>query len=107
MRYLLVLLLIPSIVFAEPMKLVWDPVTTDTNGQPLAAPPKYRLYRKLSTSDRWKVVAEREGAWYTWYLPQPAYVTYTYRVTAFNEAGESAPSNELTIWIDTKPTEEP
>lgn len=100
---LLLLLALP--VQAESLVLNWDKVTTNVLGEVIPE-PQYRVYRKLTTGENWKLVGTREGASYTWYYPTPAYGRYTYRVTAFDENGESLPSNEVRVYIDTKPKEE-
>lgn len=97
MKIVILFLLLATEVLAEPLNFVWDKVTTDTLGNVIPE-PKYRFYRKLSTSDRWKIMGEREGNWFTIYFPPAGH--YVYRVTAFNETGESGPSNEVRVFGD-------
>ena len=88
---------------AASLELIWDAVTLDQNGSPLLAAPKYRLYRKTSLED-FKPIAETFNHRWTWLTPSIGRATY--RVTAFNNNGESGPSNELKIIVDRCPRED-
>jgi len=91
------MILIPALGVAEPLNLRWDKVTVDTDGNP-AVGVKYKLFRSANGGD-WKIVATREGNTFTWYFPVLGH--YVYRVIAFNNNGNSMPSSELKIWIET------
>lgn len=95
----LFLLGLPVLSSGEPLKLAWDAVTEDTEGNPITG-VKYKVYRSAN-GGAWKIVATREGTTYDWYFPVLGH--YIYRVTAFNALGESLPSNELKVWIDSIP----
>lgn len=93
------LLIVPAILRAEALNLVWDKVTTNVAGEPITG-VKYKLYRSANGGS-FKVVAIREGNTYAWYFPVLGH--YVFRVTAINAAGESIPSNNLRIWIEPIP----
>lgn len=84
---------------AFPMRLEWDAVTTMTDGTP-AKDVRYRLYRrnKIPATAPWFKVVETYNTYYTAQILQ--FGSFVYRVTAFNAAGESAPSNELPIRVE-------
>lgn len=90
---------------AFPMRLEWDGVTQMTDGTP-AKDIKYRLYRrnKVPASAQWFKVTETYNTYYTAQILQ--FGSFVYRVTAFNQIGESAPSNELPIRVELYAKEE-
>lgn len=95
----LALLLLSSSAYAFPMRLEWDATTTMTDGSP-ATSIKYRLYRRnaVPSTAKWFKVVETFNTYYTAQVLQ--YGKFIYRVTAFNDKGESVPSNELPIAIE-------
>lgn len=85
---------------ALPLELVWEPVTTNIAGELLEAPPSYRVYRQTSL-DPFKPIATTKNRRWTWLTPSIG--SAQYYVTAFNETGESAPSNTITVVVDRVP----
>lgn len=89
--------LLPCLSFAVPLELVWQPVTTNTDGSP-SGPISYRVYKKTSLED-FKPVWDTKNTRFTWLVPSLG--RYTFRVTAINQHGaESAPSNELKVIVE-------
>jgi hypothetical protein len=88
---------------ALPLELQWDAVTTNANGSPLSAPVKYRLYRKTTLED-FKPIAETSNRSWTWLTPSLGKTSYY--VTAFNENGESEPSNVVHVNTERWPHED-
>ena len=95
--------LIAGAVYALPLELTWDAVTTDTNGDTLAAPPSYRVYRKTAI-DTFKPIATTKNRRWTWLVPSIGRAEYY--VTAFNDNGESIPSNTIAVIVDRVPRQE-
>ena len=93
------LLFIGTTAHAFPMRLEWDATTTMTDGSP-AKNIKYRLYRRnaVPSTAKWFKVVETFNTYYTAQVLQ--YGKFIYRVTAFNDKGESVPSIELPIAIE-------
>lgn len=95
--------LVAGAVYALPLEITWDAVTTDTDGGTLATPPSYRVYRKTSI-DNFKAIATTKNRRWTWLVPSIGRAEYY--VTAFNENGESAPSNTIAVIVDRVPRQE-
>jgi hypothetical protein len=95
--------LVAGAVYALPLEITWDAVTTDTNGDLLSAPPTYRVYRKTSLDD-FKPIATTKNRRWTWLVPSIGRAEYY--VTAFNENGESGPSNVIAVIVDRVPRQE-
>lgn len=95
--------LLAGAVYALPLELTWDAVTTDVNGDPLPSPPSYRIYRKTSL-DNFKPIATTKNRRWTWLVPSLGRAEYY--VTAFNENGESDPSNTIAVVVERVPRQE-
>lgn len=85
-----------------PLELKWDAVTTDVAGNPIPA-PKYKVYRKTSLDD-FKAIATTANTRWTWLVPSLGRASYY--VTAFNENGESGPSNTISVVVERVPRQE-
>jgi hypothetical protein len=99
----LALLCWAGVAKAIPLELEWDVVTTTVGGAPLSSPIKYRLYRKTSL-ENFKPIAETANHRWTWLVPSLG--KYSFYVTAFNEQGESAPSNTVHVYTERWPHED-
>ena len=95
--------LIAGAAYALPLELVWEAVTTDTSGATLAAPPSYRVYRKTAI-EAFKPIATTKNRRWTWLVPSIGRAEYY--VTAFNDNGESEPSNKIAVIVDRVPRQE-
>ena len=100
---LFVLLGFAKVALSLPLELRWDRVTTTVEGGPLQSPVKYRLYRKTSIED-FKPIAETSNISWTWLAPSIGQTSYY--VTAFNEQGESGPSNTVHVMVERWPHED-
>jgi hypothetical protein len=96
MKLLFFLLFIPSIVFAVPLTLEWDPVTKNLDGTP-AGPVVYNLYKRGVVGPPIKLVT-KIATTYTWQVPQIGEWFFTVR--ALSKNGESPDSNEVHIVVD-------
>jgi hypothetical protein len=77
-----------------PVDIHWQVATVPKDAAPVKG---YNVYRKSHTANFWTEVAK--GVQTTLYSePVPA-GTWDYEVTAFNSAGESQPSNILTLVV--------
>ena len=89
--------LVAGAAFALPLELTWTSVTKDINGDLLLAAPGYRIYRKTSL-ENFKPIGTTKNARWTWLVPSIGRASYY--VTAFNEAGESDPSNTIKVVVE-------
>lgn len=107
MKYIiciLLLLLFPVHLNADTFSLAWDPVTRDANDNTLISPPSYKVYlgptlgapissytaKAVTTLTNYSLYENRPGTWYI-------------VVTAYNSAGESSRSNEISITVRARP----
>lgn len=95
-KIILVLLFWSSTVFAAPMTLEWDAVTTMTDGSPSGA-VIYRLYYRSPTGP-YLFLASKITTSYTWKVPQVG--EWFLAVRAINKSGESGNSNEVHVIVD-------
>lgn len=95
--------LLGGAVYALPLEIQWDAVTTDESGATLADPPSYRVYRKTTLED-FKPIATTKNRRWTWLVPSLGRAEYY--VTAFNENGESLPSNIIAVIVERVPRQE-
>ena len=86
-----------------PLDLQWEAVTSTVTGEPLASPVMYRLYRKTSLED-FKPIAVTKNTRWTWLVPSIG--RYSFYVTAFNNEGESGPSNTVHVHTERWPHED-
>ncbi len=83
------LLLIPLTISAQNVflhKLDWAGDKTGITG--------YKVYRNLNNA-QWLLLAQTTNQTYTFTNTQPA--AYRYRVSSYNQFGESLPSNEVGV----------
>jgi fibronectin type 3 domain-containing protein len=83
-----------------PKDLSADEVTTSSfamNWDPVYAAEKYNIYRKAQGETGFTRIGSTESTHYTDESVSPDRSGYSYKVTAVNEMGESAPSGEMTI----------
>ncbi len=99
MKYLLLILFLPTIAFAESVKFVWDAPVGDipVTGYKLYISPTSGVYGPpvstvLSTSKT-----------YTFYIPTNMQGVFFVTVTAYNSVGESERSNEISFIPKPKP----
>jgi len=95
--------LIAGAAYALPLEIIWNAVTTDESGATLLAPPSYRVYRKTTLED-FKPIATTKNRRWTWLVPSLGRAEYY--VTAFNENGESRPSNTIAVVVERVPRQE-
>lgn len=93
-------LFLAQTVYAFPMRLDWDAVTTMADGTP-AVGIKYKVYRRnrFPSTATWYFVTQTIYTHYS--ASQLQFGQFVYRVTAVSSSGtESDPSNELPIAIE-------
>jgi subtilisin family serine protease len=93
-------LLTATVVSASQIDLVWNDRSTNETG--------FRIRRKGPTAGSWLTMATlgpNQTSWSNARLVAGA--TYSYQVVAFNEFGESAPSNEVTATTTAPPPTAP
>lgn len=82
-----------GVLMAGDPHLTWQDMSTNEDG--------FILQRRLATSSEWtEVVVLHEGAHDHHDGTAAPATDYVYRVLAFNDAGESDPSNEKSISTD-------
>ena len=93
------LLLISPCTFADTINLTWDSVTVDTSGNEIT-PTGYKVY--VSQSSGVYTTPTASTALPSQTLNMTTLGKYYVVVTAFNAAGESAYSNEITFTVVAK-----
>jgi len=100
---LALLLLAPLRTYADTITFVWDAVTTGVDGQPVVGLIGYKLYTsKTSGVYAAPVKTVTTSATPTSSVIEPLIGKYFAVVTAYNEAGESAKSSEVSYEVKAK-----
>jgi hypothetical protein len=94
-------LLIPAFVRADNISFIWDPVTTGIDGQPVIGLLGYKLYVS-NTAGTYGAAPKIQVTGNTTVITENVIGTYFAIVRAYNEAGESANSNEVTFQVRPK-----
>lgn len=101
-KLLLVLLLLPTLVFADTKTLAWDPVTTDVNGNSITV-TGYKIYVSQTsgsyTAPAYGNVVGATTSTLTKTVPGTYYVVATAYITEGNVTQESAYSNEVSFTV--------
>lgn len=103
LRILLLLLMIPSVVFAKPLELSWDRVTEYVDGSIIPTDGSttlvYRIYKKPLNGDFSFVFETKNNIW-TWLVPSLG--RYKFYITAvIKETNiESEPSNIIAVVVE-------
>lgn len=100
-KLILALLFLPLLAFADTVTFAWDPVTTDTSGDPITV-TGYKLYTSATSG----VYPATPATDVTGTSASVNLVPGTYFAvaTAYNDAGESDYSNEITFRVTLKPS---
>ena len=102
MRIILATLLfiIPICSFADTLTFQWDEVTTDVNGDPVVDLQGYKLYvsKESGVYTTPKATSTEPKA----IITETAIGKYYAVVTAYNSAGESSHSNEISFEVKAK-----
>lgn len=94
-------LLIPSLVRADNFSVIWDPVTLGVDGSPVVGLLGYKLYVS-NTAGTYGATPEATVTANTTTISRSAVGTYYAVVRAYNAAGESANSNEISFQVRVK-----
>lgn len=94
-------LIIANVAKADNISFIWEPVTLGIDGQPVVGLLGYKLYVS-TTAGTYGATPKIITASNTTEITENAIGTYYAIVRAYNEAGESANSNEVSFQVRAK-----
>lgn len=112
-KLFVIIILIANVSRADTLNFAWDPVTQDFSGNSIKELQGYKLYVSSSPiAAGWPIagltpVATVAADTTSKQLINDTVGKYYAVVTAFNSAGESEPSNEVSFEIKIKPPKAP